>query len=980
MKLHSFGKIFSLVAMLALMFALTFAVSVTANAQEAEPTVAAQSGDELVITTPDLAEPMCGKVKFQWNLVDGATTYRVYINGKHTINMAIDPESNETPDVLYYIISDLTIGEECNFTVDAVGNGQIIASGTNLYTPEHVWNESLYTVTEPSCWEDGKIEWFCILEHSDGKDYVAKEEILPLVHEGLTHVEALAPSCHQNGNIEYWYCTECMQVWTDESLEARYLTNIRNVVIPYDVDNVVHVEKVEGGCHWNGMNEYWYCTECDAVFADAALRQLTNRKNLVIPMTDSLVHKEARDPSCHQDGNIEHWYCTGDCAGVWTNEELTELTNHKNVIIPHNVDNDGYVAKVEPGCHQNGMNEYWYCKECDAVFADAALTQLTNRKNLVIAYDSEHVVYVAKVEAGCHQNGSEAYWYCTECDAVFTDAALTQLTNRKNLVIPYDNEHIIKVDAVDPTCHQNGNVEFWYCSECDAVFTDVALTQLSNRRNVVIPCTAEIGHEEAIAVDCHENGRREFWYCTECDAVFTDALRTELSNRKAVIIPYNADNIVHVKAVSVECHQNGNIEHWYCNQCYAIFSDINLENEVDEAIIRYNAENVVKVEKVEPGCHQNGMNEYWYCTECDAVFADRDLELLTNRKNLTIPYTAEIGHEDAIAAQCHINGRQEFWYCMDCSAIFTDIALTQLSNIKAVVVPYSVDNVYHAQAADPSCHQNGNIEYWHCLVCDDVYIDPTLTTPSTIARVTIPYDRSNIAHENAIAAGCHATGMMEYWYCTKCDAVFTDTDLTKLSNRKSIITPCTAEIIHTAKLDPTCTKNGNIEYWECAQCAAVFSDATLKTPTDNTVIPAKGHKLQNATCTKEEKCSVCGFISGAALGHTEVEIPGVDATCTESGLTAGKKCTVCNTVTVEQKTIDALGHEYAYETDINKVIIYDVCTRCGERNPENDTPKIQFTDMLVKTIAISVCALVILIALKALFSPASTTPWYRRRR
>ena len=31
------------------------------------------------------------------------------------------------------------------------------------------------------------------------------------------------------------------------------------------------------------MQEYWYCPECDAVFADAAGTQLTNRKNLTIP-------------------------------------------------------------------------------------------------------------------------------------------------------------------------------------------------------------------------------------------------------------------------------------------------------------------------------------------------------------------------------------------------------------------------------------------------------------------------------------------------------------------------------------------------------------------------------------------------------------------------------------------------------------------------------------------------------------------------
>ena len=48
----------------------------------------------------------------------------------------------------------------------------------------------------------------------------------------------------------------------------------------------------------------------------------------------------------------------------------------------------------------------------------------------------------------------------------------------------------------------------------------------------------------------------------------------------------------------------------------------------------------------------------------------------------------------------------------------------------------------------------------------------------------------------------------------------------------------------------------------------------------------------------------------AALGHTEVEIPAVEATCTETGLTAGVKCSVCGEILTAQKEIPALGHEW----------------------------------------------------------------------
>ena len=44
--------------------------------------------------------------------------------------------------------------------------------------------------------------------------------------------------------------------------------------------------------------------------------------------------------------------------------------------------------------------------------------------------------------------------------------------------------------------------------------------------------------------------------------------------------------------------------------------------------------------------------------------------------------------------------------------------------------------------------------------------------------------------------------------------------------------------------------------------------------------------------------------------HTEETYPGKAATCTKTGLTDGKKCSVCGTVTVSRKTIPAKGHSY----------------------------------------------------------------------
>ena len=99
--------------------------------------------------------------------------------------------------------------------------------------------------------------------------------------------------------------------------------------------------------------------------------------------------------------------------------------------------------------------------------------------------------------------------------------------------------------------------------------------------------------------------------------------------------------------------------------------------------------------------------------------------------------------------------------------------------------------------------------------------------------------------------------------------------------------------------------------------AAVIELADLKTLTvtgNMTVTATAVEKICNhvwvgATCTTPATCTECGAV-GEALGHTEVVDAAVAPTCTETGLTEGKHCSVCNEVLVAQETVDALGHTF----------------------------------------------------------------------
>ena len=135
----------------------------------------------------------------------------------------------------------------------------------------------------------------------------------------------------------------------------------------------------------------------------------------------------------------------------------------------------------------------------------------------------------------------------------------------------------------------------------------------------------------------------------------------------------------------------------------------------------------------------------------------------------------------------------------------------------------------------------------------------------------------------------------------------------------------TCNLTYHAKVEPTCVQAGTKEYWYCSECKTYYSDENGENVVSESqlAIPASGHTEVTdaavaATCTTDGKtagkhCSVCNTVlvkqeTIKANGHTEVVDKAVAPTCTETGLTEGKHCSVCNEVLVKQDTVKATGH------------------------------------------------------------------------
>ena len=260
----------------------------------------------------------------------------------------------------------------------------------------------------------------------------------PDATHSIQHVAAVAKTCYENGNIEYWYCTDCGTAWADEALTMQ--TNRMSVVVPMAHAEATHVAAVAATCYEDGNIEYWYCADCGQAWLDAECTLNTNLKAVVLPAAHTnLVHFDAVEAACHYTGNIEYWVCYG-CETVWQDEALTQITNVKNVIIPALESTATYVPAKEATIFENGNEAYWTCDQCQQVWANEALTQLTNIKNVTIGAVSDW--YEAKGKTYYYVNGAPVKGlYCIDGEYYFFNTGSFRMMSSIDIWVSVSNPY-----------------------------------------------------------------------------------------------------------------------------------------------------------------------------------------------------------------------------------------------------------------------------------------------------------------------------------------------------------------------------------------------------------------------------------------------------------------------------------------------------------------------------------------------------------
>ena len=361
---------------------------------------------------------------------------------------------------------------------------------------------------------------------------------------------------------------------------------------------------------------------------------------------------------------------------------------------------------------------------------------------------------------------------------------------------------------------------------------------------------------------------------------------------------------------------------------------------------------------------------------------------------------------EAVAATCVAGGHNAYWTCNVCGKVFKDATCKTETTVEAEKLPVDPNNhdlVYESEKK-PTCTEPGEAAGSHCTRCD--YATGSTVIPELGHKdapndgnhhcdecgeknVTVcnDEDKNHACDDCGTQMGTHAAaeGKHECDYCgetvTECDDSATDDDhkcdicgnplsaCTDIDTdhkcdecRKPMGTHAAAPGKHTCdycgETVTTCADVAGDGDHKCDICGKDGITACFDRDTD------KDHKCDEcgkdgitahvtvvlegkaATCTEDgltegKKCSVCGEILVAqtvipALKHTEEILPAVASTCSQTGLTEGKKCTTCGEITVPQEVIAKLPHTVAASEEVTALCDQDgmtagtYCTVCNE--------------------------------------------------
>ena len=287
---------------------------------------------------------------------------------------------------------------------------------------------------------------------------------------------------------------------------------------------VAHAEE-PATCTEPGKKAYWSCEVCGKLFLDAEGKNETTADALVIPAAGHNLDKlEGTPATCTEPGKKEAWKCSV-CQKLFADSEGKNETTEDARVIPAKGHNLEGVAEIPASCTATGTKAYWKCLNCNKLFSDSEGKNETSFEALTIPAKGHSLTEVKEVPATCTEAGKKAYWKCSVCQKIFSDAEGKNETTEAELVIEAKGHKLTEVKEVPATCTESGKKAYWKCEVCQKIFSDSEGKNETTEAELIIPAaghdfTVKTVSEKTLRSAATYAEKATYWYtCSVCGAL-----------------------------------------------------------------------------------------------------------------------------------------------------------------------------------------------------------------------------------------------------------------------------------------------------------------------------------------------------------------------------------------------------------------------------------------------------------------------------
>ena len=243
------------------------------------------------------------------------------------------------------------------------------------------------------------------------------------------------------------------------------------------VHDLIKTDAKDATCTKAGNIEYWTCIECEKLFSDEeGTTEITAADTVVPAKGHSLEKTEAKEATCTEAGNTEYWTCS-ECKKLFGDDQgTTEIMAADTVVAAKGHSLEKTEAK-DATCTEAGNTEYWTCSECKKLFGDDQGTTEISAEDTVVAAKGHNWGEWTVVKAATEEEEGLERRTCGNDESHTEERIIPKLNHVHNLE---------KTEAVDATCTEAGNIEYWTCSKCKKLYKDSEGTQEITEADTVV--------------------------------------------------------------------------------------------------------------------------------------------------------------------------------------------------------------------------------------------------------------------------------------------------------------------------------------------------------------------------------------------------------------------------------------------------------------------------------------------------------------